>query len=240
MQFSTTTLLVAALATLASAHMKLLTPVALGAEQDGELMLGPLERFEEQAPFPCRGHLDLLSSFPRDSVPTWESGSTQSFTLGGTTPHYGGSCQASLSYDSGATWKVIHSYPGTCPHRNAGDEQTFEFTVPEQALGGEALFSWSWFNREQEMYHNCAVVNIAAGNGGSGNVTAEGGQGYGGLDAFPDMLVADVSASNCMTPLSDAETLFPDMGEDESRITYPEGYKTGGQMEYPLNPPTCG
>lgn len=138
-----------ALATSVAAHMRLATPAPLGLDSDPNY-LGPLERFNEQAPFPCRGHLHFLSSSPGAQA-TWAAGSQQYFTLAGDTPHYGGSSQVSLSYDEGQTWKAIKSFPGSCPNRNPTDDQTFTFTVPQEAKAGETVvFSWSWVNREQE------------------------------------------------------------------------------------------
>lgn len=147
MFFPTTTLLLA-LAASVSAHMKLGTPAPLGDNSDPNY-LGPLERFNEQAPFPCRGQLDKFAGSKIEA--TWAAGSQQYFTLQGDTPHYGGSSQVSLSYDEGKTWKAIKSFPGSCPNRLGTDDQTFTFTVPQEARDSDnVLFSWSWFNREQE------------------------------------------------------------------------------------------
>lgn len=61
--------------------------------------------------------------------------------------HGGGSCQASLSFDNGETWKVLHSFVGGCPrgvapHSNMGsNNQTFRFLVPANTKAGDALFS---------------------------------------------------------------------------------------------------
>lgn len=60
----------------------------------------------------------------------------------GSATHAGGSCQASLSYDRGATWKVMTSYIGGCVGIQPGGSQSFSFTVPSDAPGGEALFGW--------------------------------------------------------------------------------------------------
>lgn len=62
--------------------------------------------------------------------------------------HSGGSCQASISFDNGVTWRVMHTYQGGCPRdvplnsNFAGPNQTFTFIVPPQAKAGVALFSW--------------------------------------------------------------------------------------------------
>jgi hypothetical protein len=77
--------------------------------------------------------------------------------------HYGGSCQVGFSIDKGMTFRVVRSYEGNCPHRNGGEDpagQQFPFTVPFDLPNGEALFAWTWNNREQEFFMNCAVVNI--------------------------------------------------------------------------------
>lgn len=62
--------------------------------------------------------------------------------------HSGGSCQASISFDNGVSWRVMHTYHGGCPRdvpynsNLAGPNQTFTFVVPPQAKAGIALFSW--------------------------------------------------------------------------------------------------
>lgn len=68
--------------------------------------------------------------------------------LGNLAAHSGGSCQASLSFDNGETWKVLHSYQGGCPRdvpfesNMAGLNQVFFFRVPQETKAGPALFSW--------------------------------------------------------------------------------------------------
>ena len=102
--------------------------------------------------------------------------------VGGAT-HEGGSCQASISEDKGATFKVVKSYIGKCPVRSGG---SFDFNVPKETKSGDVIFAWSWFNRVgfREMYMNCAVVTIT--NGGSG------------LYNYPDIFVANLDDS-CST-----------------------------------------
>jgi hypothetical protein len=62
--------------------------------------------------------------------------------------HSGGSCQASISFDDGNTWKVLHTFHGDCPRgvsmgsNMASKNQTFIFRVPEETKAGVALFSW--------------------------------------------------------------------------------------------------
>ncbi|KAF8469944.1 hypothetical protein BDZ91DRAFT_654762 [Kalaharituber pfeilii] len=174
--------------------------------------------------FPCRGHLKDLGIAPVEA--TWQAGTQQRFTLGGSSPHYGGSSQVSLSYDQGQTFRVLKSFPGSCPHRTNDQGQDFLFTIPANAPSGQAIFSWSWFNREQEMYHNCAVVEITGGT-----PTLEGS----GWEEWPEMLVADLKApghgqqsesagNQCLTPWREAEVLFPNPGPEVEE----------GDGEYPL------
>jgi hypothetical protein len=86
---------------------------------------------------------------------------TSEAPLGGN--HYGGSCQIGFSTDKGATFRTVVSYQGNCPLRHGGEDpsgQEFNFTVPEDMPVGEAVFAWTWINREQEFNMNCAAVSI--------------------------------------------------------------------------------
>lgn len=62
--------------------------------------------------------------------------------------HSGGSCQASMSFDNGGTWKVLHTYQGGCPRgvapnsNIAGPDQKFAFDVPAETQSGNAIFAW--------------------------------------------------------------------------------------------------
>jgi hypothetical protein len=82
--------------------------------------------------------------------------------------HYGGSCQIGFSIDQGKTFNTAVSYEGDCPHRNGGEDpsgQEFPFTVPSDLPSGDVVFAWTWMNREQEFFMNCAVVTITGGSG---------------------------------------------------------------------------
>ncbi|OBT50199.1 hypothetical protein VE04_08804 [Pseudogymnoascus sp. 24MN13] len=106
--------------------------------------------------------LRLVGTAAGGSGASWAAGSEQKFTIVGGAPHDGGSCQASLSFDSGKTFKAIHSYIGNCPL-----VPDYKFTVPADAKAGPAVFAWTWFNKvgNREMYMNCASVTITAGSG---------------------------------------------------------------------------
>lgn len=73
----------------------------------------------------------------------------------------------------------------------------------------------SWFNREQEMYQNCAVIHIQKGGAG--------------ISSLPDMFVANIG-TECFTPRRDADVLFPDPGTD---IVYGDWYYG---IRYPSGP----
>ncbi|KAL1959447.1 hypothetical protein VTO42DRAFT_1892 [Malbranchea cinnamomea] len=154
------------------AHMRLFYPPPFAAENNPHRTDPPDERLdypynccgEENTPFPCRGHLSLLGTDQGSPVAVWEAGSVQNFSLIGQGTHWGGSCQAGFSIDGGQSWKVVASYEGNCPHRDAGPAdpagQTFEFTVPADMPAGDHVFAWTWINREQEFFMSCSPVTI--------------------------------------------------------------------------------
>lgn len=45
------------------------------------------------------------------------------------------------------------------------EDLTQSFAIPKEAPGGEAVFAWSWFNRQgnREMYHVSSDCSYAAG-----------------------------------------------------------------------------
>lgn len=61
--------------------------------------------------------------------------------------HNGGSCQVSISYDFGKTFKTLRSFIGDCPRGAVENQlktnnQTFEFWIPSETPGGSILFAW--------------------------------------------------------------------------------------------------
>ena len=149
--------------------------------------------------YPCKGSHKLLDTDEGKAVATWAAGSSQQFTIEGGAAHGGGSCQASLSYDGGKSFKVIKSYIGNCPTASGG---TFPFNVPAKAPArANALFAWTWFNEigNREMYMNCAVVTITGGPDGD-------------LSSLPDAFTANIG--NGCTTAAGADVAFPDPGPD--------------------------
>lgn len=150
--------------------------------------------------FPCKGY----QNDPWRATAEYDAGGQYNMTLAGSATHGGGSCQLSLSYDGGATFKVIKSMEGGCPLNTR-----YDFEIPSDAPSGHALFAWTWFNLvgNREMYMNCAQVQV---NGGSG-----GGE-FG--STHPDMFVANV-ANGCQT-VEGKQTVFAQPGDN---VVYGQG-----------------
>ncbi|KKZ65726.1 hypothetical protein EMCG_08465 [[Emmonsia] crescens] len=168
-------LLIIILATLAQAHMQLYYPPPFAAANNPHLTTLPDPYLDypynccgRTTPFPCKGYLSHLNTPQGQPVVSWPAGSEQNFSLTGTGNHYGGSCQVGFSIDGGATWKVVKSFEGNCPHRDGGtdpEKQTFEFRVPGDTPVGVQVFAWTWVNREREFNMLCAAVEITGAEG---------------------------------------------------------------------------
>lgn len=206
--FLITALTVLSVSGFAIAHMEMKNPPPLrskfnkfttNADYD---MTSPMAA--NGANFPCKGHLSVLGSSQAQPVADWTPGQPQTLTITGSAHHNGGSCQASLSFDNGKSWKVIHSWVGNCP--TAG-ESNYEFTLPQDTPAGQALFAWSWFNQvgNREMYMNCAMINVK-GSGKKKRGSTES------LQSRPDMFVANVG-KGCGTS-EGKDLMFPNPGPD--------------------------
>lgn len=153
--------------TTCTAHLAIQQPTPIGLDRVGGTEKYAVPLRADGSDFPCKqlfkiGTADVSGLGP--VVETWSAGSTQSFTLStkGAAAHWGGSCQASISYDYGKTWQVLRSFMGGCP-RGANEnrllktgevERKFTFEVPRDAPGGDAVFAWTWFTVTgfREMY----------------------------------------------------------------------------------------
>jgi hypothetical protein len=217
------------------AHMEMKSPPPLRSkfnrfttDQDYD-MPSPLSSGGDD--FPCKGSLKLLGTPQAQPVAEWTAGQANSMTITGNTPHSGGSCQASLSFDHGSTWKVIHSYVGDCPVMG---DSSYQFTLPSDTPAGQAIFAWTWFNKvgNREMYMNCAVITIkAAGNSVLGhnrfrrNVDSNSSASSAPITSRPNMFVANVGNGCGTTEGLDLE--FPKPGPDvdmkSGRTTPPVG-----------------
>ncbi|KAL7936029.1 hypothetical protein V8C35DRAFT_247417 [Trichoderma chlorosporum] len=210
------------LAAVVSGHMEMKSPPPFRSKynpnsgQDIDYsMTSPLEA--SGSDFPCKGYQKLLGTPEGKSVATWAPGGSYGFTITGSANHGGGSCQASLSYDKGQTWKVIHSYIGGCPPQQ---DSNWNFTVPTDAPAGDAMFAWTWFNNigNREMYMNCAAVTITAGKKRAASTS---------FSSLPDIFVANVGNNICTYEGKDV--MFPSPGPDvdnKSAGTAPPGQGT--------------
>ena len=114
-----TTFFLATMATTSFAHMEMSSPPPFRSKSNDFAttkdfdMTDPLK--DTGADFACKGYLTDLKTPAGASVATWAAGSQQKFSIIGGATHGGGSCQASISTDAGKTFKVIHSYIGSCP-----------------------------------------------------------------------------------------------------------------------------
>ncbi|KAG5975083.1 hypothetical protein E4U55_007857 [Claviceps digitariae] len=218
MKVLTTALAILSAAGFAAAHMEMKSPPPLRSKFNKFSTNADYDMTSPMAPsganFPCKGHLSVLGTPQAQSVADWAAGQPQSLTITGGASHNGGSCQASLSFDSGKTWKVIHSWIGNCP---GSGESKFQFTVPSDTPAGPALFAWTWFNQvgNREMYMNCASINITGGGKKKRGSTHS-------LQSRPDMFVANVG-KGCGTA-EGSDLLFPNPGPDvdmDSKKTAP-------------------
>jgi len=212
------------LAASANAHMEVTSPAPFRSRNNpwttdiDYSMTNPLS--SSGSDFPCKGYHKLLDTPQGRSVANWTPGQSITFNLAGSATHNGGSCQASLSYDRGATWTAIHSYIGNCPLR-----PNWSFVLPSDVPKGSALFAWSWWNQvgNREMYMNCAHVTI----GGGRTLEAESEEAeveeqdeeivardVSTFAARPPMFVANVG-NGCST-LEGSDVLIPNPGPNVS------------------------
>lgn len=221
-------LVVAGLHTLVSAHMEMTFPPPLRSKANpfaaGDVdfdMTSPLSASGSN--FPCKGYLNLLGTDAAQPVASFAGGQTYNMTIAGGAAHEGGSCQASLSFDSGKTFTVIKSIVGGCP---LSGTSSFDFTIPADVpTANDAVFAWTWFNKvgNREMYMNCAVVSTQGG-GASRRQTSTA------FSSRPAILVANVG-NGCSTA-EGTDVKFsnpgPDVTEESSNTSAPEGNCGGG------------
>lgn len=209
--FAAATAALLGLASFSSAHMEMKNPPAFRSKFNkfttdiDYSMTSPLSA--SGSDFPCKGYHKLVGTPQGQSVVTWTPGQTYSMTITGGTPHNGGSCQASLSFDGGNSWKTIHSYIGNCPVMG---DSSYSFALPNDTPAGNALFAWTWFNQvgNREMYMNCAAVTI--GRGSKKFRKARGASNP--ISSRPNMFVANVG-NGCST-VEGKDLLFPKPGPD--------------------------
>ena len=209
-------------------HMFLSSPPALKwsgnphTQNPSDSISSPLAGLSQ---FPCQGHASgaavELGSGEAASVAVWQAGSEVTISISGGAVHGGGSCQASLSYDGGVTFRVVHTWLGSCPAAAAGNQPQrggpagadLGLRIPSDApTADHVLFAWTWFNRlgNREMYMSCAVVDIG-GLAAARNAKVP-------FDDRPEIFVANVG-NGCST-LETKDVRIPDPGPD---VTVQEG-----------------
>ncbi|KAF2497559.1 hypothetical protein BU16DRAFT_456589, partial [Lophium mytilinum] len=204
-----TLLAVSSCLSIASAHMQMSWPYPLRSpldplnppEMKDYNMISPLDPSGDD--YACKGY---QYNTPWRPTASYNPGETYNITIVGGATHGGGSCQISLSYDNGVTFKVIKSIIGGCPIA-----LTYDFTIPTTAPSGEALLAWTWFNHEgnREMYMNCAVVDIT-GNARSRSKRAA----TAALARLPSIYVANLADINSCKTVEMHDVVFPDPGKD--------------------------
>ena len=199
---------------LASAHMQMHEPFPINSQEDPAVP-DNLKDYAYTSPlnadgsnFPCKGYHKQETSHV--SKATYKAGGTGKMTLKAAgAVHGGGSCQISLSYDNGETWKVIKSMIGGCPVT-----LSYDFTIPQDAPSSDdVLLAWTWFNLvgNREMYMNCARVTIEGSSPGR-HRRAQLANRQNALSSLPDMFTCNLG-QGCTTK-ENQNVDFPNPGED--------------------------
>ncbi|QSZ30312.1 hypothetical protein DSL72_004834 [Monilinia vaccinii-corymbosi] len=154
--------------------------------------------------FPCK--YNDMGTPGGKSVATWAAGAKANWTIGEGALHSGGSCQVALSYDSGKSFRVIHSYIGSCP---TAVDASADFTVPSDAPAGAAIFAWTWQNLvgNREFYMSCASVTIG---GAASKARAAPAVAF---SSRPDLFL--VNLGNGCTAVEGKAVNYPNPGPDE-------------------------
>ncbi|KAF2254594.1 lytic polysaccharide monooxygenase [Trematosphaeria pertusa] len=194
MSFRSAVLAATAFLATANAHIIMQSPVPYSVDK---IDSSPITA--EQ--FPCKSQ----NGFTVSTMNQMAVGESQKITFKGTAVHGGGSCQLSYTQDTEPTanskFKVIKSIEGGCPGVDGVNE--YDFTLPDSIPSGKGTFVWTWFSKlsgAPELYMNCAPIDVS---GGASDTS--------GLDALPDMLVANIASTTCESPLNHA-LQFPDPG----------------------------
>ncbi|TGO69398.1 hypothetical protein BOTNAR_0011g00130 [Botryotinia narcissicola] len=223
MQFTNSLALGAVLcASVINAHMSMTWPLPFRSALNPNAVQSQID-YSITAPlaasganFPCK--YNDMGTAGGKSVVTWSAGQTANWTVGTGAIHGGGSCQVALSYDSGKTFKVIHSYIGSCP---TAVSSSADFTVPADAPAGEAMFAWTWQNQigNREFYMSCAAVTIEGTKARAAPAVA--------FSARPDLFL--VNLGNGCTSVEGKAVNYPDPGPDAdvTRKTSDSGTFTG-------------
>lgn len=169
--------------------------------------------------FPCKGY---QNDRPFEPVAEFVAGSDHNLTLAGSATHNGGSCQISMSYDNGATFRVIKSIIGGCPLVSS-----YDFTVPSTAPSGNALLAWTWQNLQgnREFYMNCAQINVVAPA-----ARRRRRQAFNTFESLPLIWKANLQGVNDCATTEGKDVVYPNPGPS---VSYGNGLSDS-------SPPTLG
>jgi hypothetical protein len=199
---------------LASAHMQMHDPFPINSQEDPAVP-DNLKEYTYTSPlladgsdFPCKGFHKQATSHVSKAI--YKAGETAGMTLNAPgAAHGGGSCQISLSYDNGDTWKVIKSIEGGCPIT-----LTYDFTIPTDAPSSDdVLLGWTWFNLvgNREMYMNCARITVEGSTPGRHRRAQLAGRET-ALATLPDMFACNIG--NGCTTKENQNVVFPEPGSN--------------------------
>lgn len=181
-----------------NAHITISNPVPYSADQ---VKIDKAAITADQ--FPCKSQY----GFKVTQMNSMKVGEPQKLEFDGSAVHGGGSCQLSYTTDTEPTknsvFKVIKSIEGGCP--GVDGIKSFEYTLPDSIPSGKGTFAWSWMAKMSgapEFYMNCAPIDVT---GGASDAS--------GLDALPDMFIANMASTTCTSPLNHA-VKFPNPGEN--------------------------
>ncbi|KAF2440267.1 lytic polysaccharide monooxygenase [Karstenula rhodostoma CBS 690.94] len=198
MSFRSALFAASALIAATNAHITISNPVPYSADQ---VKIDKAAITADQ--FPCKSQY----GFTVTQMNSMKVGEPQKLEFDGSAVHGGGSCQLSYTPDTEPTkdsvFKVIKSIEGGCP--GVDGTKSFEYTLPDSIPNGKGTFVWSWFAKMSgapEFYMNCAPIDVT---GGASDAS--------GLDALPDMFVANIASTTCTSPLNHA-VKFPNPGEN--------------------------
>jgi hypothetical protein len=206
-------LFLSALSPLASAHMEMSQPLPPHSQYNPALLSAEID-YNLKSPltangsnFPCHGY---QNDRPIVVTATYSAGKTYQMAISGTVTHGGGSCQLSLSYDNGGSFKVIKSMIGGCPLT-----QQYDFTIPSFAPSGNALFAWTWFNEigNREMYMTCAQVQIV-GSSATRRARAKRQSAFTSMSSLPNIWRANIAGLDQCTTVEGNDPVFPNLGPD--------------------------
>ncbi|KAF8982007.1 hypothetical protein BGZ46_001966 [Entomortierella lignicola] len=181
MKFAAALLILVSLLASATAHIALLYPTPRGGygtkQYNGRIhtWIGYKDKVWTQK-FPCGGYKQgpitkmkagqlvnvrfLASSMKAKDIKTQPKPTSSSHQFS-QARHGGGTCEFSLSYDGGKTFRRIGRYSRSCPDAYYRWPVKIPKDVPSCTTKGKCLFVWSWTaNILPQYYHNCADIHL--------------------------------------------------------------------------------